>query len=80
VGGAVEVSVCLDAVPDHLDAAVLAGWRDGMDGTLEAVEGARSFSGHAYLKSLVILIATDFALGNIRLLLLPKQESSPSLG
>jgi len=52
VGGAVEVTVCLHAVPDHLDAAVLAGWREGVDCALEAVEGARSLAGHAYLKSL----------------------------
>ena len=47
------MAVCLDPVPNHLDAAVLAGWREGVDCTLEAVEGARSLAGHAYLKSLV---------------------------
>jgi hypothetical protein len=41
-----------------------------VDCTLEAVEGARSLAGHAYLKSLVILISTNFALGHVRLLLL----------
>jgi hypothetical protein len=70
VGAAVEVAVCLDTVPNHLDAAVLAGWREGVDCTLEAVEGARSLAGHAYLKSLVILISTNFALGHVRLLFL----------
>src|SRR5215203_6849932 len=70
VGAAVEVAVCLDAMPNHLDAAVLAGWREGVDCTLEAVEGARLVPGHTYLKSLVILISTNFALGHVRLLLL----------
>jgi hypothetical protein len=69
VGGAVEVTVCLHAVPDHLDAAVLAGWCEGVDCALEAVEGARFLAGHAYLKSLVILVSTNFALGHVRLLL-----------
>jgi hypothetical protein len=82
VGAAVEVAVCLYAVSDHLDAAILAGRREGVDCTLEAVEGARSLTGHAYLKSLVILISTNFALGHIHLLLLvfsflPKQDNSP---
>src|SRR4051812_9525837 len=70
VGAAVEVVLCLDTVSYHLDAAVLAGWRERVDGTLEAVEGARTLAGHAYLKSLVILISTNFALGHNRLLLL----------
>jgi hypothetical protein len=70
VGAAVEVAVCLDTVPNHLDATVLAGWREGVDCTLEAIESARSLAGHAYLKSLVILISTHFALGHVRLLLL----------
>jgi hypothetical protein len=70
VGAAVEVAVCLDAVPNYLDAAVLAGWREGVDCTLEAVEGARLVPGHAYLEGLVILISTNFALGHVRLLLL----------
>src|SRR5215212_2077888 len=69
VGGAVEVTVCLHAVPDHLDAAVLAGWREGVDCALEAVEGARSLAGHAYLKGLVILVSTNVALGHTSLLL-----------
>jgi hypothetical protein len=70
VGAAVEVALCLNAVPNHPDAAVLAGWRKGVDCTLEAVEGACPLAWHAYLKSLVILISTNFALGHIRLLLL----------
>jgi len=69
VGTAVEVAICLDAVSYHLDAAVLAGRRERVDGTLEAVEGARSLAGHAYLESLVVLISTNFALSHVRLLL-----------
>jgi hypothetical protein len=80
VGAAVEVAVCLNAVPNHLDAAVLAGWREGVDCTLEAVEGACSLAWHAYLKSLVILISTNVALGHIRLLLLSEAGYSAFLG
>jgi hypothetical protein len=69
MSAAVEVALCLDAVSDHLDAAVLAGRRESVDRTLEAVEGARSLAGHAYLKSLVVLISTNFALSHVRLLL-----------
>jgi hypothetical protein len=72
VGAAVEVALCLYAVPYHLDAAILAGWCEGVNRTLEAVEGARSLAGHAYLKSLVILISTNFALGHVHLLLFPE--------
>jgi hypothetical protein len=62
------VALCLNAVPDDPDAAVLAGWRERVDCTLEAVEGARPLAGHAHLKSLVILVSTNVALGHIRLL------------
>jgi hypothetical protein len=51
-----------------------------VDCTLEAVEGARSLAGHAYLKSLVILISTNFALGHVRLLLLTEAGQSPISG
>src|SRR5215204_7350499 len=80
VGAAVEVVLCLDAVSYHLDAAVLAGWRERVDGTLEAVEGARTLAGHAYLKTLVILISTNFALGHNRLLLLAQAGRSSISG
>jgi hypothetical protein len=80
VGAAVEVAVCLDAVPNHLDVAVLAGWRERVDCTLEAVEGARPLAGHAYLKSLVILISTNLALGHVRLLLLTEAGQFPLSG
>jgi hypothetical protein len=70
VGAAIEVTVCLDAVPNHLDAAILTRGREGVNRALETVESERSLAGHAYLKSLVILISTNFALGHVRLLLL----------
>src|SRR5215204_3289860 len=80
VGAAVEVALCLDAVSYHLDAAVLAGWRERVDGTLEAVEGARTLTGHVYLKGLVVLISTNFALGHFRLLLLTEAGQFPIWG
>ena len=52
VGAAVEVAIHLHTVADHLHAAVLAGWGEGVDGALEAVEGARPFPGHTYLEGL----------------------------
>src|SRR5215210_30775 len=69
VGTAVKRAVRLDAVSDHLDVAVLADRGERVDRTLEAVEGVRVLAGHAYLKGLVVLISTDFALGHIHLLL-----------
>jgi hypothetical protein len=64
MGAAVEVPIRFDAVAYDLHAAVLAHWGEGVYGALEAVEGARPFSGHTYLKSLVVLISTDLALGH----------------
>jgi hypothetical protein len=78
VGAAVKRAVRLDAVPDHLDAAILAVGREGMYRALEAVESVRVSSGHTYLKGLIVLISTDFALGQIHLLSGSRQ--SPFLG
>src|SRR5918997_3278513 len=64
VGAAVKRVVRLDAVPDHLDVAVLAGWGERVDRALETVEGVRIVPGHSYLEGLVVLISTDFALGH----------------
>src|SRR5215210_9595157 len=64
VGAAVEVTVRLDAVPDHLDAAILASRSQGVDSTLEAVEGMRVATGHTHLESLVVIVAADFTLGH----------------
>ena len=69
VGAAVKRAVSLDAVSDHLDVAVLADGCERVDRALEAVEGVRVSTGHAYLKSLIVLIPTDLALGHIHLLL-----------
>jgi hypothetical protein len=46
VGAAVKRVFRLHAVPDHPDAAVLAGRGEGVDRTLEAVEGVRVPTGH----------------------------------
>jgi hypothetical protein len=54
VGAAVEVTVRLDAVADHLHATVLAGGGKGVNGALEAVEGVRIVPGHTYLEGLVV--------------------------
>src|SRR5918994_3232195 len=64
VGAAVEMAAGLDAVPDHLDVAVLAGGGEGVDRALETVEGVRVPIGRAYLKSFVVVVAADFALGH----------------
>jgi hypothetical protein len=65
VGAAVEMAVSLDAVPDHLDVALLAGVGEGVDRALEAVKGARSFPRHTYLEGLIVLISTYFTLGHL---------------
>jgi hypothetical protein len=65
VGAAIERAVRLDAVPDHLDAAILAVGREGMYRAFEAVESVRVSTGHTYLKGLVILISTDLALSHL---------------
>jgi hypothetical protein len=64
VSAAVKVTVRFDAVPDYLDVAVLAGGGKGVDSALEAVEGARLVPRHTYLKSLVVVVATDFTSGH----------------
>src|SRR5215216_3471218 len=64
VSAAVKRAVRLDAVPDHLDAAILAIGREGMYRALEAIESVRVSTGHTYLKGLVVVIAADFTLGH----------------
>jgi hypothetical protein len=51
VGAAVKVTVSLNAVADHLHAAILTRGREGVNRTLKTVESERSLAGHAYLKS-----------------------------
>jgi hypothetical protein len=74
VGAAIKRAVRLDPVPDHLDAAILAGGRESMYRALETVEGVRIIPGHTYLKGLIVLISTDFALGHIHLPSGPRQS------
>src|SRR5215213_6902344 len=68
VSAAVKRAVRLDAVPDHLDIAILAVGREGMNRALEAVESVRVPTGHTYLKGLIVLISTDLAYGHSHLL------------
>jgi hypothetical protein len=65
VSAAVKRAVRLDAVPDHLDAAVLADRGERMNRTLETVEGVRAPVGHAHLESLIVLISAHFTLGHL---------------
>jgi hypothetical protein len=58
VGAAVEVTVRLDAVADHLHAAILAGGSQSVDCTLEAVKGARLAPRHTYLEGLGVPYTT----------------------
>ena len=62
VGAAVDGAVCLHAVADDPDAAVLASRGERVDRTLEAVEYVRLVVGQRYPERLVVLIATHFAL------------------
>ena len=78
MGTAIEAAVCLNAVAYDLHAAALAGGSQGVDSTLEAVEGMRALAGHTYLESLIVVISADFALGHIYLLLL-ETERFPTL-
>ena len=59
MGTAIEAAVCLNAVAYDLHAAVLAGGSQGVDSTLEAVEGARLAPRHTYLEGLVVLISAN---------------------
>jgi hypothetical protein len=51
-------------VPDHLDVAVLAGGGEGMDRALETVERVRVSIRGTYLKSLIVVVSTNFTLGH----------------
>jgi hypothetical protein len=59
VGAAVEGAVGLDAMPDNLAAAVVAGRGQGVNRTLKTIEHVR-LAGHNDLKSFVVNIATNF--------------------
>ena len=58
VGAAVKRAVRLDAVADHLHAAILTRGREGVNCTLETVEGERSLAGHTYLEGLGVPYTT----------------------
>ena len=58
VSAAVKVTVRPDAVADHLYAAILTRGREGVNRTLETVEGARLIPGHSYLEGLGVQYTT----------------------
>jgi hypothetical protein len=62
VSAAVEVPVRLDAVTNHLHPAVLADRGEGVDGTLEAIEGVPAVTSHPNLEGFVVVVAADLAL------------------
>src|SRR5437588_12770540 len=49
----------LEAMPDDADSAVIAGWRERMNGAFEAIIGMR-LAVHRDLKRLVVVIAAGF--------------------
>ena len=65
----IEGAVRLDAVADHLAAAVLAHGRQLLDRALEAVERVR-LSGRHHLERHLVVIAAHFAYGHGRLRLM----------
>jgi hypothetical protein len=52
------------AMADNTALAVLADWRDRLNGTLKAIERV-SCTGGNQLEGLVVFIATDFAFGHL---------------
>src|SRR4051794_16309676 len=62
-GTAEERAVGLDAVPDHLDAAVLADRRHRVDRALEAVEHMHR-SGGVHLEAEPVVVAADLPAGH----------------
>src|SRR5690606_9543633 len=78
-GAAVEATVDLDAVADHLAPAVLADGRHAVDGALEAVEGVRR-TGGAHLERLVVVVAADLTAGHGVLLVVQVAQSGRGSG
>jgi hypothetical protein len=68
VGTAVQDAVRLNAMAHDPASAVLAGRRESMDCTLEAVEST-PLAGHHNLEGFVVVIATHLALSHLCLLL-----------
>ena len=54
-----ESAGLLKAMPDDADSAVIAGWRERMNGAFEAIIGMR-LAVHRDLKRLVVVIAAGF--------------------
>jgi len=65
MGAAKEVALDLHSVADDPAFAVLANWGHCLDRALEAVENMTCASG-CHLKSLVVLVATNFASGHVQ--------------
>src|SRR5215831_12601588 len=63
VRATIEGAVGLDAVADHLAAAVLTDRGELLDGALEAVERMRLPGGH-HLERHLVVVATHFAYGH----------------
>jgi hypothetical protein len=59
MGATIEDTLRLHAVTDNSAATMGAGWRQGMNGTLEAIENMR-FPANPHFKTFVIHIATYF--------------------
>jgi hypothetical protein len=65
VAAAKEAPICLHAVADDLNAAVLATRGESMDCTLETIEGVRVAASHSHLEAFIVLISAHFALGHL---------------
>src|SRR6266571_7206900 len=58
-----ELAFLFEAVTEDMNAAIVAGWSQRMDRTLEAVEGVGG-AVHAHLKRLVVVVSAGFAFGH----------------
>ena len=58
-----EGAFLFEPVTDNMNAAIVAGWSERMDRTLEAIEGVGR-AVHAHLKRLVVVVAAGFASGH----------------
>jgi hypothetical protein len=58
-----EGTFLFEPVTDNMNAAIVAGWSEGMDRTLEAIEGV-GLAVHAHLKRFVVVVSAGFASGH----------------
>jgi hypothetical protein len=65
VAAAKEAPICLYAVADDPNAAVLAARSESVYCTLETIEGVRVAASHSHLEAFVVLISAYFALGHL---------------